>query len=89
MLIRDLPDVLHTLVDTAADQGGCLNIDVHDYVYDETLFPNWAKTYNALLQHIVARSDFWVDTPKRVANHWETRRTNIANASQGLIGTVI
>lgn len=79
-------EILQTLADTAADQGGCLQIDIHDYVFDETLFPDWAKTYNDLLEHIMTRSDFWVETPGQIANHWSARCAFITKASKGLIG---
>lgn len=78
--------VLKGLADTAADQGGCLHVDVHDYVYDEVLFPAWAKTYRELLEYLVGRSDFWIDTPGAIADHWISRCEAIRQASRGLTG---
>jgi hypothetical protein len=77
-------DVLRALADNAAEQGGCLNIDVHDYVFDDLLFPGWAKTYQDLWEYITSRSDFWVATPGRIADHWIERYSSIIQSSQGL-----
>lgn len=77
-------EILRALVDRVAEQGGCLCIDVHDYVYDETLFPGWAKTYFELWEYLIARSDFWIGTPGEIAAHWIERYRCIAHSSQGL-----
>jgi hypothetical protein len=80
-------EILQALADRVAEQGGCLNIDVHEYVFDEVLFPEWAKMYRGLWEYLTARSDFWIDTPGRIADHWVERYSSIIQASQGLTGT--
>jgi hypothetical protein len=84
----DRRELLQALADKAAEQGGCLLIDVHDYVYDDVLFPDWAETYRSLWEYLISRSDFWIDTPGNIAEHWIKRHTNITKASQGLTGAV-
>jgi hypothetical protein len=79
-------EILRALVDRVLEQGGCLLVDVHDYVYDEVLFPGWAKTYLELLQLLTMSSDFWIGTPCQIADYWVKRHTSIMQASQGLTG---
>lgn len=80
----DRQAILRALADTTAEQGGCLLIDVHDYVYDEVLFPGWARAYRELWEYLGARADFWIDTPGRIADHWIARYSALTQASQGL-----
>jgi hypothetical protein len=82
----DRLEILKSLADLVAAQQGCLLIDVHDYVFDDVLFPGWARTYRALWEYLVSRSDFWIDTPNRIADHWLQRYAAIAQASRGLTG---
>lgn len=77
-------ETLQTLIDKAAEQGGCLLIDVHDYVFDDVLFPEWSKTYFWSLEHVIHRSDFWIATPGEVADHWIKRYFSILDLSHGL-----
>lgn len=77
-------ETLKTLVATAANQGGCLLTDMHDYVFDEMLFPGWVETYRWLLEHLIRRSDFWIATPGEVADHWISRYDTIVRESIGL-----
>jgi hypothetical protein len=80
----DSLEILRSLAGTVAQQGGCLNIDVHDYVFDDMLYPEWAKAYFVLLEYLHTRSDFWIDTPARIADHWICRYSSITQASHGL-----
>lgn len=80
----DRGEILRALADVVAEQGGCLVIDIHDYVFDEVLFPEWAKTYFALLGYLLERSDFWIETPKAIAQHWQQRHASILQNSEGL-----
>jgi hypothetical protein len=80
----DRQELLRSLVDCTAEQGGCMLIDVHEYVYDERLFPEWAQTYRELWEYLVARSDVWIDTPCRIADYWIARYKTIQRASRGL-----
>ena len=81
---RDRLEIARSLVDRAAKQGGCLLIDVHDYVFDEVLFPGWTSTHRDLWEYLTSRSDFWIDTPCHIADHWLERYTSIMQASDGL-----
>jgi hypothetical protein len=80
--------VLSALAETVAALGGCLLIDVHDYVFDDVLFPEWAETYQRLWEHLLTRSDFWIETPGTIAEHWRRRDAKISQASRGLSATV-
>jgi hypothetical protein len=84
----DRLEILRALVDRVAEQEGCLLIDVHDYVFDNLLFPGWAQAYRELWEYLTARADFWIDTPGRLADHWIERHASIMQASQGLTGAV-
>jgi hypothetical protein len=81
-------EILRTLADRVAEQGGCLLIDVHDYTFDNVLFPGWAQVYRDLWDYLTARADFWIDPPGRIADHWIERYSSIVQSSQGLTGTV-
>jgi hypothetical protein len=77
-------EILHSLIHKAAEQGGCLLVDVHDYVFDDTLFPGWSKTYRWLVEALTNRSDFWIGTPGQIADHWIKRYHSITDESHGL-----
>jgi hypothetical protein len=79
-------EVLRRLVDRAIVQRGCFVVDIHEYVFDDVLFPGWSRTYGDLLEHLAARSDVWIETPARVAEHWARRHELIVGHSQGLDG---
>lgn len=76
--------LLHNLADTAAEQGGLLLVDVHDYVYDDALFPGWAAAYRELWENLYARGDVWFATPGTIAAHWSARQAAIEARSSGL-----
>jgi hypothetical protein len=76
--------LLQSLVETTAAQGGCLLIDLHEYVFDSQLYPGWVSSYQTLWEDLVKRSDYWIDTPARLANHWRARYSSLLHASQGL-----
>jgi hypothetical protein len=76
--------LLDELRDTVTQQGGLLLVDVHDYVYDDTLFPGWAATYRALWEDLAARGRVWFATPAAIARHWITRANQLAAVSTGL-----
>jgi hypothetical protein len=82
----DRLEILRALAGRAADQGGCLLIDVHDYVFDNVLYPRWAQTYRELWEYLLTRSDVWIETPGNIADHWIKRHHTIVQASQGLDG---
>jgi len=76
--------LLQDLADRAARLGGSLVIDVHEYVWDDALFPDWARTYRGLLEYLRERGDFWLATPAEIAQHWAARYTALVRASRGL-----
>jgi hypothetical protein len=76
--------VLRALVSRTAEQRGCLLIDVHDYVFDDALFPGWAQTYHHLWEHLLEREDFWIGTPAQIAEFWTARHVALVQASRGL-----
>ncbi len=75
---------LQALADQAAEYGGCLLIDIHNYVFDEALFPGWADTYRRLWQYLLDRGDFWFATPSEISAHWIGRHKALVQASFGL-----
>jgi hypothetical protein len=77
-------ETLHAIVDRTAEQGGCLLIDVHDYVFDDVLFPDWAGTYLRLWKELLDRGDFWFATPAEIAEHWTKRYNRLVQNSIGL-----
>jgi hypothetical protein len=84
----DRYELLRGLADRVSSQGGCSLIDIHDYVFDDVLFPAWAGTYRKLWDYVLSDSSFWIATPAEVANHWVSRDADIRRASRGLTGEV-
>lgn len=80
----DRRELLRALADRVVANGGCLMVDVHDYVFDDQLFPGWAQTQRELWEYLVARGDFWLATPAHVAQAWKVRYTQLVQASRGL-----
>lgn len=76
--------LLSELRETVTKQSGLLLVDVHDYVYDDKLFPGWAATYRELWEELAARGRVWFATPAAIAEHWLQRAAQIAAASKGL-----
>lgn len=72
------------LVDRVAEQQGLFVANVHDYVFDDVLFPGWLATLRAALEHITARGDFWLATPATIAQHWADRYRHLVTQSSGL-----
>lgn len=79
-------ELLRALVDRVVAQRGCFVVDIHEYVFDDELFPGWSRTYRDLLEHLTERSDVWIETPARVAAHWARRHELIVEHSRGLDG---
>lgn len=80
----DPATLLAGLTSRVAEQEGCLVVNIHDYTFDDQLFPGWSRVYGELLQHLSERGDFWIETPRAVAHHWRARADSIAEASRGL-----
>lgn len=76
--------LLSGLATTVADHGGLLLVDVHDYVYDDALFPGWSAAYRELWEELFARGDVWFATPGAIAAHWSDRHATLERASVGL-----
>jgi hypothetical protein len=72
------------LVDRVATQRGLFVANVHEYVFDEVLFPGWLATLRAALERIVARGDYWMATPATIARHWSDRYRKLVALSSGL-----
>jgi peptidoglycan/xylan/chitin deacetylase (PgdA/CDA1 family) len=80
----DRPTILATLVDTVVRHEGCLMVDIHEYVFDDALFPEWRATYESLLMHVASRSDIWCALPRDIAQHWRARTLRLQQLSHGL-----
>lgn len=77
-------ELLYHLADRVVTQKGCLLIDIHDYVFDDKLFPGWAQAFHDLWQYLSGRGDIWFGTPAEIAQHWSARYKSLVEASQGL-----
>jgi hypothetical protein len=75
---------LPALIDRAAMVDGCFVIDIHEYVFDEALYPGWQSLYRYAWEYVNRRGDFWSATPAEVAGHWRARYTGLLAASRGL-----
>ncbi|MFQ3683724.1 polysaccharide deacetylase family protein [Roseiflexus sp.] len=82
--LEDADEVLRELADRTVAQGGMLLVNVHDYVFDDVLFPGWSATLRRLWEYLNARGDFWMTTPAEIATHWQERYRRIAASSIGL-----
>jgi hypothetical protein len=80
----DRAALLRRLADRVADHGGCLVVNIHDYVYDDRLFPGWSESYAQLIRYLAERGDFWVDTPRAITRHWAQRSAELKGQSSGL-----
>lgn len=72
---------LECLIEAAATAGGLLVADMHEYVFDEELFPGWLSTYERFWKTVRSRSDVWVATPAEIAAHWSQRAAAIQKVS--------
>ena len=77
-------EALAALVNRAADTGGVFVSDIHEYVFDDALFPDWRGTHDRLWDAIVARGDAWIAPPAEVARQWRGHEQRLHAASQGL-----
>ncbi|MFX0197622.1 MAG: polysaccharide deacetylase family protein, partial [Candidatus Hodarchaeota archaeon] len=80
----DRLETLRAIIDRAVEQGGCIVVNIHNYVFDDLLFPDWRKTYLWLIENLIERSDFWIGTPGEIADHWIQRYSSILDRSRGL-----
>lgn len=82
------PGDREALLDALAAQvlavRGCLMVDVHEYVFDEALYPGWAAAYRHILEQFASRTDVWCATPAEVMHHWTTRCHALITSSHGL-----
>lgn len=72
------------LVETVVSVGGCLLMNVHEYMVDDRLHPGRFATARALVSRVAHDSGVWVATPKELASHWRTRRASLEAVSRGL-----
>jgi hypothetical protein len=80
----DRHEILRALANRTAHQEGCLVVDLHDYVFDDALFPGWVQTYRRLWEYLLDRGDFWLATPGEIAAHWIARYRALEQGSCGL-----
>ena len=80
----DPAELLRGLAEVTTEHGGCLVVNIHDYTFDGELFPGWSATYEGLVEHLSRSGDFWIETPRAVAEHWRARTQRIEAASSGL-----
>jgi hypothetical protein len=80
----DRYEILKALADRVLEQKGCLLVDLHNYVFDDALFPGWARTYRQLWEDLASRNSFWFATSGELAEHWSGRYAALLGASQGL-----
>lgn len=76
--------IVGELVDRVAAQQGLFVANVHDYVFDDVLFPGWLATLRAALERMNERSDYWIATPATIARHWSDRYRQLLALSSGL-----
>ncbi|WP_298817366.1 polysaccharide deacetylase family protein [Chloroflexus sp.] len=80
----DRQALLNELRETVTRQEGLLLVDVHDYVYDDALFPGWAATYRTLWETLATQGGVWFAAPAAIADHWLQRMAHIESVSEGL-----
>jgi hypothetical protein len=77
-------DILKSLLDVSAKHGGCFVASIHEYAFDEGLFPDRGESYFWLIRTAMEAGNFWIALPREVSVHWENRYQHIVNASEGL-----
>ncbi len=80
----DRKKALSQIADTVISQGGMIIIDIHNYVYDSFLYPEWKKTYEWFISFLFEKGSIWLTTPGEIAIHWIKRYNSIIDMSQGL-----
>jgi peptidoglycan/xylan/chitin deacetylase (PgdA/CDA1 family) len=76
--------ILDRLVNRTAEQEGCMVVTMHEYIYDDLLYPGWVRTYKQLLEKIMARGDFWITSLGEITDHWRKRQHELLSHSLGL-----
>jgi hypothetical protein len=84
----DRLETLQSLVNKTVDHEGCFVANIHNYVFDDALYPGMRKIYFWLLKHLVEHSNFWIATPNEIADHWKKRYVSILQASEGLTASL-
>jgi hypothetical protein len=77
-------ELLGKLVDRVTENEGCLAVNIHEYVFDDTLFPGWSQSYIDLWCDIASRRDYWLATPHEIADYWSKRYHHLLDHSHGL-----
>lgn len=80
----DRQAILSNLAERAVEQGGCIAITMHEYIFDDLLYPGWVESFKQFMTHITSRGDFWIASPGEVAYHWDKRYQLLCQESQGL-----
>lgn len=76
--------LLRNLADRTSENVGCLCVNIHEYVFENDLFPGWAKSYVDLWQYVINQGNYWIATPLEIAEHWMRRYQSILAESRGL-----
>ena len=76
--------ILSNLAERAVEQGGCIAITMHEYIFDDLLYPGWVETFKQFMTYITSRGDFWIASPGEVAGHWIKRCQILCEESKGL-----
>ncbi|GAB4128788.1 MAG: polysaccharide deacetylase family protein [Roseiflexaceae bacterium] len=80
----DRLSLLRALAATTHAQGGVLLADIHEYVFDDALFPGWSATLAQIWRELGQQGSWWFATPAEVASYWHDRAATITYASNGL-----
>jgi hypothetical protein len=80
----DRQAILRRLTERAVEQGGCITITMHEYIFDEELYPGWVEAFKQFMTYIKMRSDVWIASPGEIAEHWQKRYRTLIQESKGL-----
>jgi peptidoglycan/xylan/chitin deacetylase (PgdA/CDA1 family) len=80
----DRQAILRGLAELAAKQGGCIVITMHEYIFDDMLYPDWVNTFKEFMFYLKGRGDFWIASPGEIADHWQKRYQSLCQESLGL-----
>jgi hypothetical protein len=77
-------EVLAGLLHTAATTGGLFVADMHEYVFDDALYPGWSRLWRWCWEQVMGHRDVWTALPRDIARHWRARERDLVAASHGL-----
>lgn len=74
-------DHVSSLLKAVRTCNGIFVVDYHVRVLNDTLFPDWGRSYEFLLDSIIAEKDCYNDTPVNIVRHWMSREKILREAS--------